>query len=495
MPELLAIEPAPAQPAAPGEESYTLSLQNADVRGVLLAFCKKSRYNIVIDPDVTGTVSLDIKNLPLRVALEAVGGPLHLVYSQQGDLIRVSRERLEARVFHLDYIATVRKGTTEVTAMSSSSTTGAASSTTGGGASAGGGGSSGGGEGSTTVSSEDDFNLWKEVAEGLRHLVSEGGDFALNTASSTILVRDYPSNFPRISRYLEAVEGACQRQVLIEAEIIELTLSDEFQLGIDWSLAGYSLGPFKGALSGSQLFQQALSPGLGIVQFGVASDRVSVLVDALSTQGEVHVLSRPKITTLNNQKAIIKVGKEDVFFQVVIQTDLTTGLRTETATPQTVTEGVTLDVTPQISADNEVIMNIHPVVTEKAGTATSRFGDTAPIVTIREATTVAKMSDGQTLVIAGLIRDKKSETLSGVPCLMNVPFLGLAFRQTDQESEKQELVILLTPHIMYGSEAKRLTSQAAGEVERSRIGPHLGDRVWWRGAPGEEELFREDAWR
>jgi MSHA type pilus biogenesis protein MshL len=495
MPEVIAIQQPPAEVAATREPTYSLALQNASVRDVLMAFSKKSRYNIVIDPDVAGTVSVDLKAMTLKQALQAVLEPLRLTCRQEGNLIRVSRERVESKVFDLNYITTVRKGSSEVSAMSSSSTQGGGNTTTGGGGGSSGGGGGGGNQGSSTVTSTDEFNLWKDVAEGLKRTISEGGDFAVNTASSTILVRDYPSNFPRIARYLETIEAACQRQVLIDAEIIELTLSNDFQFGIDWNLAGYKLGAFSGALTGGRLFQQALSPGAGLIQFGLASNHASILVDALSKQGELHVLSRPKLTTLNNQKAIIKVGRENVFFQVVIQTDLTTGFRTETATPQTITEGVTLDVTPQISSDHEVVMNIHPVVTEPAGTATSRLGDTAPIVDIREATTVAKVADGQTLVIAGLMRDRRNEEITGVPCLMNLPYLGAAFRKTHQEHTKTELVILLTPHIMYGAEARRLTEAEVDRLKEDRIGPHLGDRVRWQGAPGELELFKGDAWR
>ncbi|MFH0787007.1 MAG: type II and III secretion system protein, partial [Pseudomonadota bacterium] len=195
----------------------------------------------------------------------------------------------------------------------------------------------------------------------------------------------------------------------------------------------------------------------------------NALIDALSTQGKVEVLSSPRVSTLNNQKAIIKAAIEDVYFDVTIAAGTPP---IKSATPKYITIGVILDVTPQIDSDGTIIMDIHPSVTERIRTAS--FPDTgqqAPIISVRETQTIVRVREGQTILIAGLMQSKEKEDLSGVPCLMNVPVAGEAFRQTHTEKTKFEIVILITPTIYSHKKIIDFTRQGAQNIEKVRSQP------------------------
>ena len=173
----------------------------------------------------------------------------------------------------------------------------------------------------------------------------------------------------------------------------------------------------------------------------------------------MNILSTPRISTLNNQKAVIKVATDDVFFTTTKTREPTTGVETTTVTPQTITEGIVLDVTPQIAEDNTVMMNIRPSISERVGQATSPDGSTVPIVSVRATDTVVRAQDGQTVVIGGLIQHRKSTTTTGVPGLEKAPVFGGLFRQKVEEGRKTELVILLTPRVVIGRKTSDLTQR------------------------------------
>ena len=250
-------------------------------------------------------------------------------------------------------------------------------------------------------------------------MVSKEGKLVIHKLANTVLVTDFPINLKRIAEFLEKIEGSVQRQVMIQAKIVEVALSDQYKMGLDWGAIG-RMGSLRGVLSGGMSFAQSLGTGTGVFQFGVSSQDFTALLDAMSQQGQLNTLSSPKISTLNNQKAVIKVGRDEVFFEAIYKPesvyDPSTG-RTNTqsvfssVSPKTVTIGIVLDVTPQISPDGYITMNIHPSITELVRTEEFRVNgelySTAPVIDIRETDTVVRANDGQTIVIAGMMQDKK----------------------------------------------------------------------------------------
>jgi MSHA type pilus biogenesis protein MshL len=385
---------------------------------------------------------------------------------------------LETRSFTLNYLTTVRGGASSVSGIGGSSGGTTTSTAAGGGSST----TTGGGSLVSQVKSEDKADLWTEIKDEIKNLLSPEGKILINKISSTLVVTDYPKVLREVEKFLNKVEESVQRQVYIEAKVIEVSLNDNFQLGIDWNLLpnimNMGFGGFiKQSLSGitsyasGSLASTNILPSNSAVQIGVANTNFNALVDALSTQGKVDVISSPRVSTLNNQKAIIKAAVEDVYFDVTIQTQ-TGAANLTTATPRYITIGVILDVTPQIDSDGTIIMDIHPSVTELISLVTfSLTGQQAPVISVRETQSIVRVREGQTVLIAGLMQSKKNETLSGIPCLMNVPVAGEAFRQTNKNKNKTEIVILITPTIYTGQKIMDFTKQGDKAVQDVRSLP------------------------
>ena len=430
------------------ERLLSFSLRDADIRDALLALSKTIEYNVVLDPDVSGKATVEVKRVTLSEALDALLSPLGLQYKKENNIIRVSRRRQLTRVFPLNYITTSR----------ASSGTFSANIALGG----------GGGSGIGSISSTEASDMWAEIAPGLKGILSEEGKFIINKMAGLIVVTDYPYNLKRVAEFLERVEGSVQRQVMIQAKVVDVNLSDDYKMGLNWSAISRISGlDLKGDLTGGRMFAQALSPGVGIFQMGLSDGDFSMILDAMSKQGKVNILSSPRVSTLNNQKAAIKVVRSEVFFDVSTRVDPDTNEKTTEATSKTVDVGVVLGVIPQIGPDGKVMMNIHPVITEKVGESTFQSADvtlTAPVLTVRETNTVVKIGDGHTMVIAGLIQEKENETKTKVPLLGNIPLLGGLFTKTELAKQKNELVIFLTPTLLTGRRVEEISHE-----ERQRL--------------------------
>jgi MSHA biogenesis protein MshL len=468
------------------ERLYSLSYREAEVRDVLMAFSRESSYNIIVDPEVSGKVTVDLKKVTLARALDSLIKPLGLDFKQEGRFIYIVKPKMETRMYHLNYLAVVRSGSAVVSGTGGS---GASTTTTSGGTST----SSTGSQVVSQVKSEEVSNLWGEiegrdkdgkldekVKTGIRALQSEKGSLAVNKMASALMVTDFSRNLEMIEKFLQQVERAVIRQVIIEAQILEVTLNDRFQLGIDWRFLPQMTNAGFGWTSNQNLSGTAgtIPSSWGVpaattgLAAGIATLNFTSMLDALSQQGHVNIISSPRVSTLNNQKSIIKAATEEVYFEITIATS-TSGPPIITATPRNVTIGVILNVTPQIDADGNILLDIQPSVTEEITRRTQQVGVSgttpilteAPVVSVRQAQTVARVRDGQTIVIAGLIRERKRNVDTGVPGLMEVPLLGYLFRTTEEIKEKSELVILITPRLYGESQILDSTRQ---DLERSR---------------------------
>ncbi|MBI2988107.1 MAG: secretin and TonB N-terminal domain-containing protein [Deltaproteobacteria bacterium] len=486
---------APARPERPPEERlpglivteiegkreperlYSFSLRDADIREVLMALSKQTSFNIVVDPDVQGRVTVDLKNVTMADALDTLTELLGLSYRIKQNIIRVAKPAPETRIFSLQYVNLKRTSSSSASAQIGTGATG----TTGAGATGTtgtttGGTVGGGGGGSTTVSTSTDTDLWRDVEAGVTKLLSPVGKIVVDKQSSNILVTDLPKFLDRIAGFLESVEGSIQRQVLIEARIIEVTLTGEYRFGLDWA-AITQAAALRGAstISAGKILGQRLAPAAGGFQVGVTSTDFTALLSVLSNQGELKVISSPKLATLNNQTAVIRAGTDEVFFETrVSETPSLTGTQTSrTISPRTVTIGVVLGITPQVGADGTVVLHIHPTVTEKRGETKSAIGDTFPIIDVREADMVVRAREGQVVIIGGLMQEKRSDSDSKVPILGDLPGIGRLFRSTTQEARKTELVVLLSPTVMVGKKIDEITSR-----EMERLNKNKGRSPW-----------------
>ena len=430
--EKVSITPGP-QSTSIKEKLYTLSFRKADIQEILTVLSRKTELNIIVDPDVKGEVTVDLKEVTLTKALDCLLTPLGLEYEREANFIRVSPVKMQTRRFTLNYLITERAGSGTVSASA-------------GGSEGGGGEDLPGMEAVIRVDTSDTTDLWKEIEEGLKGIYSGKGKLVINKMSGSIIATDFPQNLARMSEFLKTVEDSAQRQVMIKADIIEVVLSDEYQMGINWS-AVFNHDSLKGTLT------QTLSPGTEVFKIELfdPSD-FSLLLDAMSEQGKTVVLSSPKISTLNNQPAVIKVATEDVYWERDIVDSTAGGNPWAVSSPRWITIGILLKVTPQIGSDGLIIMDIHPNVTNKVGESESPEGDKAPILNVRETSTVVRVRDGQTIIIAGLLSERKKDEVTSVPFLGKIPLLGIFFSKTKQLNEKTELIIMLTPKVVVENE-------------------------------------------
>ena len=499
------VVPQREEPQKLPEKLYSFSARGAEVQDILLAFSKESELNLVIDPELSGKVTIDLKRVTLSEALDTILTPLGWTYRIEEKFVRIFRPKMETRLFTVNYIATKRRGRRETYASSSGGESGklvAGQQTVV---------SSGGSRaGYSEVISVDEMDFWKEIQNGLETIVFEspaqnrmegsseeekknwnrgdgkGRKLIINKSTGVIWATDYPTHLNKIASFLEIVEGSSQRQVTIQAKIMEVVLSEDFQEGINWRViqglprstnlawgltdrAGTSgfPGGSTGFLTGDSGGTPISTPGLfkikpfgGIFAIGPGGTDVvlSDIIEAISEQGSVKILSSPTISTLNNQKAIIRVANQDVFFitgAVATQTTVT-----QTIQPITIDVGIILDVTPQIADDGTIIMNIHPSITEKTGEKASPDGRTTfPLLSVRETDTTVRVKDGQTIIIAGLMQERKDETQIGVPGLKSIPVLGQLFRHKTESKRNTELVIMITPTLQVGKKVEDLTNK------------------------------------
>jgi len=487
---LQVIDVAEAEPAAQPER-FSLAVIDADLAEVLMVLAKDASFSLTVAPRVHGRVTADLKEVTLPEALEALLEPLGFGYRIEGAQVRVFPPGITTRTFHLDYLNAKRDGNTALTI------------------SAGAGDGHGvGGRASSSINRSVDVDLWEEVVEGLQMVIGAADDGAkpaarvvVNRQAGTILVTADTAVIRRVEQYLTQVQGAVDRQVMIEAKIIEVQLADGFDMGVNWAALPSMVGGVTGSLSGgvadALTHPPTLKQGLGgsntAFQFAGTSHDLAFLLDALATQGQVRVLSSPRIAALNNQPAVIKVAQEQTFFSKDRQTNIAAGVQQDSFTvdKEKFTIGIVLDILPRIAGDGTVVMNVHPSITEFVEEKVfppGAIGDAvlanAPVLDVRELDTVVRLTDGETLVIAGLIRQEDREQVSSVPVLGGIPFLGALFRNTHQQRRNSELVIFLTPHVVNETSDLAIASPLSERTPTY----HLGGKATRFGVSAETDL-------
>ena len=343
-----------------------------------------------------------------------------------------------------------------------------------------------------TVNTEEKGDFWGGLAEEVGALLSPGsGKVVVNRTSGTVTVTDYAVNVDQVERYLRMIEERVRTGVVIETRILEVTLDDSTKYGIDWTaLPDLSSLSLSGSLSGGATLAQGLSTGATAFQLGVAGSKFNAFLDAQAQAGNLNVLSAPKVSTLNNQKAIIRIGRQDIFFRAVVTPASTNSAAFTTFTPDSVTEGIILSVTPQVGRDGRIMLAIHPSITVKVGEAVAPDKNTAPILDVRETNTVVTVADGQTVFIGGMMQERTQETVRSVPLLGDIPFLGALFRSNEQVKKKTELVILISPRVIRSSEGADVAAQERERFRDLQRGHHLGGRPQLYGTEGERETYR-----
>jgi type II secretory pathway component GspD/PulD (secretin) len=406
------------------------------IMDLLLMLVRDTRLSVVPDPDVQGTFRGELKDVTMRQALEMILHPHGYDYSVQGNLIRVFKRRLETRRFDLNYVITRRTGSRTIS------------------------GSNAIGQGtSAEVSGSDAGDIFGDLAAGVQTLVSPEGRFNIDKKAALLQATDFSDRLDQIQLYLDAVQHRATRQVRIQARVVEVELHDQFAAGIDWQQITKRTG------NAVSVTQNAAPAASGAVTVGLAVKDFSELLKALESQGTVNVMASPMVNVLNNEPAIMRVGTQDVYFKTTTQTDVASGKILQIVEPQSITEGVVLSVTPQISSDGMINLSIMPTLTERTGHATSRFGDRVPILTVREADTLVRVHENETIVIAGLMDERIRPEQRKTPILGHLPGIGSVFHRDTTRRRKTDLVILLTPTVMTPA---RVARAVAAELEKVR---------------------------
>jgi len=488
-------EVAISAPSA-GAERFNVNVKDTQARAFFAGLVAGTTTNLVVHPDVRGKISLSMKNVSITDVLNTVRDVYGYEIRPAASGYLVMPATLQTRIYQVDYLDMQRSGVSRMRVSSGQvserqpnngnqrNLDGQNNNLPG----------TGNGRDSQSVTGSRidtsyDVDFWSELEQALLMIVtaSEGRRVVISSQTGVIMVRAMPEELRAVSQYLETVQSTAQRQVLLEAKIIEVELNDGFQAGINWvSVAQNSSGD-------SFAFGQSAPPGTG--GFRVDSDTIggtpitvapgtqyagfantalggaftmafdigdfNAFIELLEVQGRTRVLSSPRVATLNNQKAVIKAGTDE-FFVTNVSSDTITGTASTTSRDVELTpffSGVALDVTPQISAQGMVTLHIHPTVSEvtdqEKDLTISGQTDRLPLAVseIRESDTVVRARSGQIVVIGGLMRDSSREQDYKTPLLSKLPGVGGLFKSKRNVSRKSELVILLKPVVVEDDQA------------------------------------------
>jgi MSHA biogenesis protein MshL len=500
------------------DERFTVAFNGVGAQQFFNAIAQGTRYTMLVHPEVNGTITANLKEVTIFEALEAVKELYGYDYKVDGTRIYIRPLTIQTKMFKVNYLTSVRRGTSSLrvntTSVSDSNNNGGngnqnnnsnnsnsgsnnnRNNNNNNGNNNNGNNSSGNGQNeSASVMTTTDADFWHELRQSLEAIVGskEGGrSVVISPQSGVILVRAMPEELRSVSEYLKATQLAVERQVILEAKILEVELSSSAQSGVNWaSFASFKTGhdnristgflqpgaglaplPYDGSqppaisaggLTASTGFNLANAAAAGsMFGFAFQTSNFAALISFLESQGTVHVLSSPRIATLNNQKAVLKIGTDEFFVTGVSTTTSTNATGAGTTSPNVTLQpffsGVVLDVTPQIDDEGYIILHVHPSVSQVStvnkGVNLGSAGNlNLPLATsvTSEMDSMVRGKDGQVVALGGLMRQSGTNNRSGLPGASGLPVIGNLFSNKSDQQQKRELVVLLKPTIVDGA--------------------------------------------
>ena len=488
----------PVTPVADGGSRFDVAAAGVPVHQFFQGLVEISGTNIVLPPDLEGSISLGLSQVVLEDVLAAIRDSYGYDYEKTPYGYRVRPDALETRVFQVDYLHVSRDGVSRSRVNATGIGDRDSRRERDDRPERGYDQDREGSEGGVRIETRSESRVWEELLAGVEQILGEavGRSASVSPQAGVIVVTAARSELEMVGRYLDALEVNVNRQVTLEAKIIEVTLDEGFQSGINWSslsnigshgsiginqVGGGTLLSGSGATAGNSGSLNPAAPMLPNLSaanaFGGAFSMAVNLrdfvgfIELLETQGDVKVLSSPRVSTLNNQKAVIKVGTDQFFVTDISTTTTSAGNALQTTPSVELTpffSGIALDVTPQISSANEVTLHVHPTISEvrevnKALPIGEQSRDVPLAVsTVRESDSIVRARSGQVIVIGGLMQQQDENQNAGVPGLKSVPLLGRLFQQERRSTRKKELVILLRPVVGDAAVNGPLTPQLAG---------------------------------
>lgn len=499
------------------EERFNVAFTNVPAQQFFNSIVVGTRYNILVHPQVSGTISANLKDVTLVEALDAVREMYGYDYQIEGTRISIRPLTMQTRMFHINYLVGSRRGTSNLR-VTSTSVSDAGNNynnpnnpqgqrgTAPNGPNQGNPGNPGNGSNqygnggvlleSTDVNTTTNNDFWGDLKSAIEALVGpkEGGrSVVVSPHSGVLVVRAMPDELRNVDAYLKATQMSVDRQVILEAKILEVELNDSYQSGINWASfaslrsshpnrvsggflqpgAGLAPLPFTGGqpplisngngLAASTGFSLSNAANAAGSLFGLAfqTNNFAALISFLESQGTVHVLSSPRVAAMNNQKAVLKIGTDE-FFVTGVTTTTTANTAGNTTTPSVTLQpffsGVVLDVTPQIDDKGNILLHVHPSVSEVSTiTKNVDLGSagnlTLPLAasSTSELDSIVRGQDGQVVAIGGLMRQASTDDVNRVPGLGRVKVLGALFSNKNKVNQKRELVVLIKPTIVEGA--------------------------------------------
>lgn len=477
------------QTPAQVQRRFDLVVQNAPAREIFMGLGMSAGENVVLSPQVSGTLTLNLHHVTMEEALRAIRAAYGYQYEFQGRQIVIYPPEPETRIYQINYLDISRAAKSQLTVAGTE--LGSGNNNNGG--YIGQGMAFGQTKPSAEVKTDSSADFWKTLVPALEMVTGKEGKVIVSPLSGVVVVRAMPDRQREVRAFLHHLTNGLERQVILEAKILEVQLSSGFQAGINWSVVtgnvqlnqlapsstngnfntnGYtptqSTTTAGGTANNIGQLAPHLLPLMNTVQpFGGAFNAVikggkgfNAILEALGTQGKVKVLSSPRVATLNNQTAVIKVGTDNIYVTNVQTNSGATGaigttvINQPTPVLSPLFSGVALDVTPAIGTDGMVTLYVHPSVTSittqpsifTVGNQTYNL----PLASssVREVDTVVRAESGQVIVIGGLMKTDEHDTHSGIPLLQDLPYLGYLFKSTQQTAVKSELVVLIKPIVV-----------------------------------------------
>jgi MSHA biogenesis protein MshL len=515
-------------------ERFDVSVRAVSAKDFFLGLVNGTGVNVVVHPDVTGTISLDLKDVTIADVLRVTRDIYGYEYKQDRGIYTIYANALRTQVFHINYLDVQRVGVSDTAVLvGRAQSSGQNSGGSGGGNSGGSSGSSGdtanllgmlesaeknksfsggggGGQGITPGSRVQTLNhtdFWSSLHSTVTSIIggeSTSRSVTVSPQAGMIVVKALPSELSAVREFLERSELSVKRQVILEAKILEVRLSEGFEAGINWGAISGQLTQSFNLEDGYNLNTDGSSPVNkyrpitntyrysedGVLKTLAVPAReamggtfssllrvqdISKVLSLLETQGSVQVLSSPRVSTVNNQKAVIRVGSDE-YFVTGISNNTTSNATSVSSTPNIELSpffsGIALDVTPQIAEDGEVVLHIHPVVSDVTDqqknftVGNQDFSLPLALRGIRESDSIVKAKNGQVIVLGGLMQESKNKTDGKRPLLGDVPLLNSLFRTRNKASSKTELVILLRPIVVDSDTWQNQLEQSETRIQK-----------------------------
>jgi len=471
--ELMLQNMAQAKQGLLSEKRLEITATSVAAKDFFTAIVEGSAYSIAVHPDVSGSITLNLTDVTLTEAIDVIEDIYGYDIRVKGNVIQVYPAGIRTETIALNYLFLKRFGTSSTTINSGGVSENDPNSGGNNGNNSNRRNSNDSNSGNNNQSNqnnqsnsginiytENESDFWTELKETLTAFVgTEGGrSVIVSPLAGLVTVRGLPTEIAAVEKFISDTETHLHRQVIIEAKIMEVTLNDDYQQGVHWNEVLGSLGKtdFTFSTSGNINGNPISSNVGGTTSLSFSGPDFNGVIDLLQTQGNVQVLSSPRITVTNNQKAVIKVG-EDEYFVTDVSSTTTTGTSTTTTPEVELTpffSGIALDVTPQIDKDGSVILHVHPSVTlTDEQNKTIQLGAEELILPlaqsrVRESDTIIRAKSGEIVVIGGLIETYKIDQESKTPLLGDIPLLGGLFKSVSETTQKRELVILLKPVVI-----------------------------------------------